>query len=202
MRVRATTLEGDPTQLDEAADWVRETVVPLGDDAPGHRGVLLVADRATGRSTTFTFWDSADDMRASEEHGQRLRAAGTSELDARVVDVNRYEILLDERHLPSDALGYVRITTLRGDPARIDDALVYLREKVRPVADGLDGSRGMLALADRANGTDVTLTFWETAEAMRTSEDVADQLRGDAAATLEMDLADVQRYEVLIDERR
>jgi heme-degrading monooxygenase HmoA len=201
MFARATTFESDPEQFDDAAAWIRETVVARSAETPGHRGVLTVADRATGRSTTFTFWDSNEALRASEGRAQQLRTDGSTEFDGHVVDVNRYEVVLDERASHGGA-SFARMTTMAADPARVEDAIVYMREKVRPIALGLEGHRGLLYLVDRATGTGLTLTFWESEAAMRATEQTASGIRDDAAATLESDVAGVERCEVLVDERR
>jgi heme-degrading monooxygenase HmoA len=96
---------------------------------------------------------------------------------------------------------FVRVSTLQGDPAMIDDATTYLREKIVPAARQLEGNRGVLSLVDRASGKGIHLTFWETEEAMRSSEEAANQMREDAASALEEDIVGVDRYEVVIDER-
>jgi heme-degrading monooxygenase HmoA len=202
MLARATTIEGDPGQIDEAADWIQQTLVPMGQDHPGSRGVLMVADRATGRSTTLTFWASHEALRVSEERARRLRVDGTTAFDAQVVDVNRFEVVVDERITgAAEHPGFARMTTMGGDPARVDDAVVLVREKIRPIALEMEGNRGLLSLVDRANGTGVTLTFWDTEAAMRATEATADEIRDDASATLEMAIASVDRCEVLVDER-
>ena len=96
---------------------------------------------------------------------------------------------------------FARVSTLQGDPARVDEATTHVRERVVSDARQLAGNRGMLAMVDRASGKMMSVTFWETEEAMRASEEAADRLRGDAAAALEEDIVGVDRYEVVLDER-
>jgi heme-degrading monooxygenase HmoA len=202
MLARATTIEGDPNQIDDAADWVQQTVVTMGQEQAGNRGVLMVADRTTGRSTTLTFWETHEALRTSEERARRLRAGGTAQFDAQVVDVNRFEIVLDDRSAcTGESPGFARMTTMAGDPSRVDDSIVLVREKVRPVTLDIEGNRGLLSMVDRVHGTGVTLTFWESEAAMRASEATADEIRDDASATLEMAIVSVERCEVLVDER-
>lgn len=47
----------------------------------------------------------------------------------------------------------------------------------------------------------MTFTFWASDEAMRASEEAANQVRGDSSTALEMEVVGVDRYEVVIDER-
>lgn len=113
-----------------------------------------------------------------------------------------YEVVLDER-VPSDDSGnrVARVTRMEGAPARVDDAVTYTREKVLPLARELEGNRGILSLVDRATGKGMTFTFWASDEAMRASEEAANQVRGDSSTALEMEVVGVGRYEVVIDER-
>lgn len=54
------------------------------------------------------------------------------------------------------------------------------------------------ALADRQSGKVEVVTLWESEEAMRHSEEEADQLRGDTARATGGAIAGVERYEVVL----
>ncbi|HSL10594.1 MAG TPA: hypothetical protein VLA82_04695 [Actinomycetota bacterium] len=98
------------------------------------------------------------------------------------------------------------MTTLEGeagaDQGRVSEMAEMVRSKVLPVAETMDGFRGMLTMADAQSGRSVSLTFWESEDAMRASEEAANRLRKDVSEESGDSIADVQRYEVLIDERR
>jgi heme-degrading monooxygenase HmoA len=94
-----------------------------------------------------------------------------------------------------------KITRSEADPSTADDAITFVREKIIPEARQLDGNRGLLLLVDRATGKGLTVTFWETEEAMRATEETASRMRNDATAALDEDITGVERYEVAIDER-
>ncbi len=53
-------------------------------------------------------------------------------------------------------------------------------------------------LVDRQDGTSISITLWESEEAMRASEEAADQLRSDAAGAAEAQIASVERCEVVL----
>ena len=61
----------------------------------------------------------------------------------------------------------------------------------------LDGIRDAYLLVDRASNRALTMTFWESEEALRASEGAADQVRRDAAGDA---VRNVDRYEVVLHE--
>ena len=91
---------------------------------------------------------------------------------------------------------YARISTLEGSPDQIDQGLRYVRENVLPQLQQQDGFEGMIALADRQSGRVLGVTFWESEEALRASEEAADRLRADSAEAMSDTIAGVERYEV------
>jgi heme-degrading monooxygenase HmoA len=89
-----------------------------------------------------------------------------------------------------------RVSTFEGSPDQVDDLSRYAREQVLPALEGLDGFSGALALADRRSGKVLAVTFWESEEAMRASEDAATQLRDATAEAASETITGVERYEV------
>ncbi len=92
---------------------------------------------------------------------------------------------------------YARATIVdQADPEQITRAL---REQVLTQARELEGFRGLIGLVDRSSGKAVGYTLWESADAMRASEEAANRVRSEA-----MDAAGappsptVERYEVIV----
>jgi heme-degrading monooxygenase HmoA len=93
-----------------------------------------------------------------------------------------------------------RITRLEGSPEDIAQGIEYVRQTILPAARQIEGFRGLLNLADRESGKGLTITLWETEEAMRASEAAADRMRDEAAAALGTAIVGVERYEVTLSE--
>jgi hypothetical protein len=91
---------------------------------------------------------------------------------------------------------YARVSTLVGPPELMDEGLRQAREVVLPQGRLLDGFKGMIALGDRHSGKTLGITFWESEEAMRVSEEAADRLRVESAEAGGDTIASVERYEV------
>ena len=92
---------------------------------------------------------------------------------------------------------HTRVSTLEGPPDQIDEGLRYLREQILPNAFQDDeGFKGALALVDRQSGKTLTITFWESEEAMHATEEEANRIRSELAQAGGETIAAVERYEV------
>jgi heme-degrading monooxygenase HmoA len=92
---------------------------------------------------------------------------------------------------------HARMSIFEGPPEKIDESLRQAREVVLPQArEGDPGFEGIIALTDRQSGKMVGITFWESEEAMRATEEGADQLREESAEAGGGKIAGVERYEV------
>ncbi|HVL91418.1 MAG TPA: hypothetical protein VM841_14405 [Actinomycetota bacterium] len=96
---------------------------------------------------------------------------------------------------------YARINTFEGAPEGIDASVEHVRTMVLPVARGIDGFAGLLALGDRTTGKTIGITFWRSLEAMHASEQAADRLRDEVAAASNERVVSIEQYEVLLDEK-
>jgi heme-degrading monooxygenase HmoA len=96
MFARVSSYEGPPEKIDEGIVHAMQTVMPQARRLPGLKGVVSLADRQTGRELTMTVWESEEAMRASEEEGNRLRAEAAAGAAQRVLEVERYEVVVYE----------------------------------------------------------------------------------------------------------
>lgn len=99
---------------------------------------------------------------------------------------------------------WVRMSTFQGSAGQSDDEIEQqvrtLKDNIIPTARRMDGYEGVLSVGDRSTGKSMTLTFWESEEAMRASEEAADKLRQQAADEVQEKIAGVERFEVYINE--
>jgi heme-degrading monooxygenase HmoA len=105
------------------------------------------------------------------------------------------------RPQPKEKIMYVRINMLAGDPAHVDEAIRYLEGTVRPHVEGQPGSRGMAFLTKAELGVCVAASYWDSADAMTSSEgDV--QVSRKELTELVKGTVTVEHYEVPIFVRR
>lgn len=72
---------------------------------------------------------------------------------------------------------HARVSILEGPPDLIDEGMRQAREVVLPWGRQMEGFEGMIVLSDRQSGKTLGITFWESKEAMRASEEAASTLR-------------------------
>jgi hypothetical protein len=92
MYARISTLEGSVARFDEAAEFLREFVIPASRSIPGFKGMLSLIDRETGRSMGITLWASREEMEASEPGMAAVRERVTAGGEARLVKLESYEV--------------------------------------------------------------------------------------------------------------
>ncbi len=97
---------------------------------------------------------------------------------------------------------HARVNRTETPPEGIDVATRQFEETVFPLLRGLDGYRGFVGLADRSTGTQIAISYWESEEAMRGSEEAVRQLRKDvAAAAGARSETIVERFEVVLQDQ-
>jgi heme-degrading monooxygenase HmoA len=91
---------------------------------------------------------------------------------------------------------HARIGTWSGTEAELEQWIDRSRTQVVPGVRAVPGSKGVLLLLDRASLRALTITLWESEEAMRASEDRRTSLQaGTNAATGAT--VETSRYEVV-----
>lgn len=93
---------------------------------------------------------------------------------------------------------FARMNTFEGTPDRLDDALRNVREEVIPQLHQQNGFRGLMFLANYQSGELQLMSLWESAQAMRASEEEAKRLRAEVAEAGDQEIANVERYDVVL----
>jgi heme-degrading monooxygenase HmoA len=196
MYARVASFEGrDPSLTDELIERVRER-------GPGAvaaaRGFLGLFDREHGTALGITFFDSGEAISDSEQAFEEMAQHFPTEMRGRRTSVETYEVTIQEGGEWAKA---ARVSSLEGSPDRIDESVSKAREETLPKARELPGWKGVLGLADRESGRVKLITLWESADALRASEEQADRLRTQAAESGGQRVTGVDRYEVAVADR-
>jgi heme-degrading monooxygenase HmoA len=95
---------------------------------------------------------------------------------------------------------HVRVTTLEVPPERIDDAKRHVKERVLPQLRQMEGFKGFVALGSRQSGKLQGVAFWESAEALRATDEAVVPVREGAAEASGGTVVSVEEYEVFVNE--
>lgn len=93
---------------------------------------------------------------------------------------------------------HARVSFYDMGTASRDDA-VRAFEEVRGPLEEMAGNEGAMLLVSPGGGKAITVTLWESEQALRNSEQQADRTREQAAGSAGMTIRDVEAYEVALE---
>jgi heme-degrading monooxygenase HmoA len=192
MYARVASFEGrDSSLTDELIQRAREKGPA---SVPNVKGFIGLMDRERGTSLSITFFDNEDEIRSSEQAFEDIAQNFPPEMRGRRTSVDVYEVTIFEGD--AERAKAARVNTFEGSPDRIDDSVSSVRSETLPKLRDMAGNLGLISLADRKSGRVLGITFWESEDALRESEQDANRLREEAAKGGGQTIAGVDRYEV------
>src|SRR6266567_1206594 len=141
MWIRSTRLQGDVNRLEEAVNTYRQKVAPAMAELPGYMGAVVIANRETGLAESVVYWQDEAALKATEASGEEMRARSAAELGAKIIEVDRLELVIVERAAPVQAGTFVRTNDVKGDPAKLDEGTAFIRDQVIKVITDQTGIR-------------------------------------------------------------
>jgi quinol monooxygenase YgiN len=171
MFLRATRIQTPPDKVGAAIDNFETNIVKGIRSAPGNQGAVLLVDRQSGAALGVTYWESAKALAASEQTGIQSRTQAVQNVaGARIVNVERAELMIMDRAGAPESGTFVRLVTANGDPEKLDAAIVQIRNHVLPLLKAQHGYRAAIASVDRQTGRLSVSTVWESKADLDASE--------------------------------
>jgi heme-degrading monooxygenase HmoA len=177
MFIRGSRLKLPGDRIDGMITHFKDNVVPEVKKLTGNRGAVLLIDRGSGIGWALTYWEDEAALRASEEAATGLRTQAAEASSGTVEEVDRLELVVQERAAPARGGTFVRVNDIRGDAARIDDAIRFMRDTAVPAVRGQKGFRALIFAVNRQTGRGVISSVWETLDDLKASEAAVAPLR-------------------------
>jgi heme-degrading monooxygenase HmoA len=98
--VRATWVKVGADQLDQGIDFYKMTILPALEELEGFCSASLLVDRASGRGVASVTFDSAEAMKRNKDQLDRIRATGSQEARAEVLDECDFELAVAHLRVP------------------------------------------------------------------------------------------------------
>ena len=194
MYARVASFEGrDSSLTDQLIERIRDQGPSSVPDAKGFLGLF---DRERGTALGITFFDSPEATRNSEQAFEDMAQNFPAEMRGRRSSIDIHEVMIFDGDV--ERAKAARVSSLEGSPSNVDDNVTRVGDETLPKVRELDGSVGVIGLADRTSGRVTVITLWESAEALRQSEQQADRLREQAAKSGGQRIGNVDRYEVAV----
>ena len=101
--VRATWVKVDPAQLDGGIEFYKGTLLPALEELEGFCSASLLVDRASGRGVAAATFDNAEAIEQNKDQLDRIKATGSQEANAEVLDQCDFELALAHLRVPEMA---------------------------------------------------------------------------------------------------
>jgi quinol monooxygenase YgiN len=101
--VRATWVKVDPDQIDGGIDFYKTTILPALEELEGFCSASLLVDRASGRCVAAANFDNAQALERNTDQLDRIRATGSQEANAEVLDQCDFELAVAHLRVPEMA---------------------------------------------------------------------------------------------------
>ena len=101
--VRATWVKVDPDQIDRGIDFYKMTILPALEELDGFCSGSLLVDRASGRGVAAATFDSAEAMERNKDALDTIKATGSQEANAEVLDQCDFELAVAHLRVPEMA---------------------------------------------------------------------------------------------------
>jgi heme-degrading monooxygenase HmoA len=177
MHVRGTRIAIPSDRIDAMITHFTGTVAPGAKQLAGNQGAVLLVNRSGGIAYGLTYWEDEAALRASEEAATSLRTAAAAAVAGTIEEVDRLEIVVLERAAPARAGTFVRLNDIRGDAARIEDAIRFTRETALPAVRAQKGFRALILAVNRQTGRGILSSVWDTLDDLKASETAAAPMR-------------------------
>ena len=196
MHARVAAFENiDTSIVDDLLGRVRQNIE--ANRLPDAQGGLMLLDRDQRKSLGITFFESEEKIRAAEPEFERMGDEIPEEQRGRRTSVDIYEVVIAEG---GEGARAARVSILEGSPERLDEGTRYGQEEILPQLRRLGGFKGFVSLIDRDRGRTNLISLWESDDALRMTEEQANQLRERAAQGAASRVVGIERYEVALAE--
>ena len=101
--VRATWVKVDPDQIDGGIEFYKTTILPALEELEGFCSASLLVDRASGRGVAAATFDNAEAIERNKEALDRIKATGSQEANAEVLDQCDFELAVAHLRVPEMA---------------------------------------------------------------------------------------------------
>jgi hypothetical protein len=98
--VRATWVKVGPDQIEQGIDFYKMTILPALEELEGFCSGSLLIDPASGRGVASATFDSLDAMQRNKDQLDRIRATGSQEARAEMLDECDFELAVAHLRVP------------------------------------------------------------------------------------------------------
>lgn len=176
---RLLTFSG-ATDIDGGVAYLRNEALPILTAQHGYRGVTASGNTSTRVFGILSLWDTEADRTASDSALGKARQEALTIVGG-TLSVENLEQVVGVVTKPPTAGCSLFITRVSMDPAKVEENIAFFESQVLPVIQSQPGFCALRNMIDRAAGTGLVGSIWETAEARDAFVATQDERRKTAA---------------------
>ncbi len=198
MFARSTSINAQPSMIDNAIAHVGHTVMPALSHLDGYLGLSFMVDRRLGRGIVTSAWRSEDAMRNSAEQVSVIRADAVRSLGASDAGVDEWEVTVMHRAHHAREGTWMRATWVGLDDADVADAVEAFKQGTLAKIEDLPGFCSASLMVNRADGRAVTTVGYDDRSSLEYSREAADAVREQAARQMDAQVLEVAEFELAL----
>jgi hypothetical protein len=195
---RSTTIQAQPSSIDDGIAFIRDEVTPALIAMEGYVGLSLLVDRESGQCIATSAWETEQAMRTSTDRAAPLRDRAAERFGGGRVTVDQWEIGAMHREHRSGDGACVRATWIKMPRDQVDRAIDFYRSAVLPALEDLEGFCSASFMLNRSTGRGVSSATFDSREAMDRNQENARELRNARTREIGADITDVGEFELTL----
>ncbi|MGY1823269.1 hypothetical protein [Geodermatophilus sp. SYSU D00079] len=198
MYARSTSIRGNPDDIEKGVTYLREEVLPAASRTEGCVGLSVLADHDAGRCIVATAWADEQAMRATAEEDRTVQERLLQTVGGHSADVHQWQIAVLHRDRPAGDGAGAQVTWARLPNNHMDDLLDAYQFNLMPKLQELPGFCSVSMLVDRRQGRTVSVTTFQTREALGLVRRHARSLREQFARAMGATIVDVAEMDLAV----
>jgi hypothetical protein len=163
---RTTSFQARPEMVEAGITYVRDAVIPMVERIRGCVGQSMLVDRERGRCIVTAAWQSYRLMDANSDRVQPMREQGSEILGADLLH-DEWEIAVLHRAHRSHPGACARVTWMRAEPGRLDEAVRVYRTTMLPATEQEPGFCSASLFVDRSTSRLVSTVTYDCRDTLR-----------------------------------
>ena len=198
MYARSTSIHGNPANIDAGVAYMRDEVLPTVQQTAGCIGLSMLTDRESGRCIVATAWADEQAMRGTAEDVTPVRDRLVQVLGGSDVDVRQWQIAVLHRDRQAGDGAAAQVTWARIRPDHVDELLDAYQFNLMPRLQELPGFCSVSMLVDRRTSRTVSVTSFESHEALALVRRQARSLREQFARAMGAHIVDLAEMDLAL----
>ena len=198
MFARTTTFQARPEMVEAGITYVRDAVIPMVERIRGCVGQSMLVDRVDGRCIVTAAWQSYRLMDANTDRVQPMRDQASEILGGTTLLHEEWEIAVLHRDHPSHPGACARVTWMRAESGRLDEAVRVYKTTMLPAAEQEPGFCSASLFVDQKTSRLVSTVTYDSRDALGRTREPAVPAPRNGSPPAPLEVVDAGEFELVL----